>query len=460
MHDELEPGLLGWSAIEDDLKSAQEFKARIADLPKDGGERASRSAERGRRTRGGAVRTRGEAASSGPKWLRRSSESNQVRYATLQHFEANLPPQLDHGILMGLASQIVETELDRLLATPALAIAPSLIEALKQKKKDREPAEILESWAAKEKWTALGIESIILLALRRGCDQGIPAVREFLETHFLPDYEALVRSKPLGQCLDQIRTQRNAIVHKGALFDAVGYEGFIRQVVGHRRFALWAQHGPEPAPPAADAAILHHHLEYSRIAVATEAAVGGPPAVGAKPARDDPRVAELVALKPQGQSLLDVRVTPLHAGTPRTVRGLTVSAHGADPRFLLGDRVRFRFQNNRPCHVVLIDVGTTGGTSILWPNAWHPDSWLDEAGDHFLPDLERPECDFTLSGQAGSERVLAVASLTPLPVPLVPEPGASFRSLTTGDVARLVEVLKKEPSGWALSVCSFQVEQA
>ena len=114
---------------------------------------------------------------------------------------------LDHGILIGLASQIVETELDRLLATPALAIAPSLIQALSQKKKDREPAEILESWAAKKTWTVLGIESILLLASTPWCDQGIPAIQAFLENHFTSDYLVLVRSKSLGQALDQVRNR-------------------------------------------------------------------------------------------------------------------------------------------------------------------------------------------------------------------------------------------------------------
>ena len=53
---------------------------------------------------------------------------------------------------------------------------------------------------------------------------------------------------------------------------------------------------------------------------------------------------------------------------------------------------------------------------------------------------------------------MAIATLAPLPVPMLPEPGAAFRSLTTGDVARLVDVLKQQTSGWDLRCCSFQIQ--
>ena len=449
-----EPGLLGWNAIEDDLKASQEFKDRLAEVLKEDRERATRSSRRTRATR--SV-TRESETTSGRRLLERSSANNQLRCETLQHLESTLLPQLDHGILIGLASQIVETELDRLLATPALAIAPSLIEALSQKKKDREPAEVLESWAAKKTWTVLGIESILLLALRRGCEQGIPAVQVFLETHFTPGYQALVSQKALGQCLDQIRNQRNAIVHRGAIFDGAGYGDFVPRVFGNRRFALWELHGPEPVPPGAESAILHHHLVHSRIAAGSVRSAESARPGGPKPAPDDPAIAELLALKPPGPPTLDILVKPLHAGTPRNVRSVAVSSHMADPPFVLGDLIRFRFQTNRPCHVVLIDVGTTGETTVLWPNGRHPDTWIDEDGDHFLPEFETPEYDFRLTGKAGTERIVAIATLTPLPVPVLPEPDGAFRSLTIGEIARLVDILRKQPSGWSLACCAFEV---
>ena len=252
---------------------------------------------------------------------------------------------------------------------------------------------------------------------------------------------------------------RSAQRHRpqGCVLDSTGYEVFIQRVVGHRRFSLWEQQGPDPGPPGADMAILHHHLEHSRIAAASAGPMESPPPGGSKPAPDDPAVVELLALKPQGSTLLDVRVEPLHAGTRRSVRAVTVSAPMADSRFLLGNPIRFRFQTNRPCHVVLIDVGTTGETAVLWPNGWHPDTWIDEAGDHFLPALEHPEFDFTLSGRAGTERIVAIASLTPLRAGLA----GARRGVPSPDDRRsrhLVNVLKRQPSGWALSSVRFRCD--
>jgi hypothetical protein len=79
----------------------------------------------------------------------------------LLHQERSFESALDHSILIAAACQILESELDRLLAAPAFEIVETLIATLKLKKKDRDQAEVLEKWARKEVWTTIEIESII-----------------------------------------------------------------------------------------------------------------------------------------------------------------------------------------------------------------------------------------------------------------------------------------------------------
>src|ERR1035441_8708743 len=50
-------------------------------------------------------------------------------------------------------------------------------------------------------------------------------------------------------------------------------------------------------------------------------------------------------------------------------------SHGKDGtrlerRFPLGDSIRSKFEANRDSYVTLIDVGTSGRVSVVWPNAW------------------------------------------------------------------------------------------
>jgi hypothetical protein len=227
---------------------AEFFAARPADMPK-------------RR-----VRTRGVVAlGMGRKLLQQCPKDAQTRYETLLYFEGQLPPEKDHGFLIGPACQILEGELNRLLAVPARGIAERLVAALQIRKQDRQQAEILADWAAQKIPTTIGVMVLVLLALRRGCEHGDAAITEFLAAHFKPRYADLLRSKKLGACLDAIRTDfRNPVSHGAAIFDPAAYERFTGLMVANQRFAIWDAAGPVPPEPDAAIGVFHHHLSQSR----------------------------------------------------------------------------------------------------------------------------------------------------------------------------------------------------
>jgi hypothetical protein len=385
-------------------------------------------------------------ADGGRRLFTRLARGNRHRYETILYFERNWGGRTDYDWLIGPACWILESELTRLLAAPARAIVGDLIAALGRAGDDG-PASNLEKWQ-KTGITTMGVQCQLLLALRRGCEQGVPSVLRLLADHFEPPYAALVRDKRLGQCLDMVgREYRNKACHGLGDFDARAYEEFTRLVLANRRFLEWQAHGPSPDPPGPEAGILHHHLAHARRA--------GDGAAD----EDSPTVTRLLALR-SPKSPLRVSLRAVAAAAAPATRDVAVTTPAADGVFRLGDRIRFEFSASADGHVTLIDVGTSGAVTVIRPNAWHRDTSVEANRSYSLPNATAPEFDYRLTGRLGVERVAALLTRQPLPAGLLlPDAGQGTRRLTDEEVERVVSAVEQLPAAeWAAAVSEFAIE--
>lgn len=80
--------------------------------------------------------------------------------------------------------------------------------------------------------------------------------------------------------------------------------------------------------------------------------------------------------------------------------------------YQVGDPVVFSFKADKDCYLVLLDIGTSGRTVILFPNRWHPDNRIEKDKTYRIPPVGS-EYGYRVEGPAGVERVKAIASLEP-----------------------------------------------
>jgi hypothetical protein len=202
---------------------------------------------------------------SGSELMSRCSEKARIRYTTLLFFERQFPSGGDHGLLMSAACQIMESELDKLLVTPARRIAAKLIDILKAHRKAKPLAKILEDWSTDRMKATIGTQVVVLRALEWGREHRMRPILKFLRSHFKPEYVRLLGSKKLAECLDQVRTRfRNPACHGTAVFDEGAYREFARLVVASRLFHIWDSEGPEQRAPSANIGVFHHHLAQAQ----------------------------------------------------------------------------------------------------------------------------------------------------------------------------------------------------
>lgn len=394
--------------------------------------------------RGGSHLPGGELVTRRPMELRN-------RYQTLFYVENQFPQNAEHAYLIAPACVLLEAELDVLLVQPCRAIANELVTALRQNG-EAKPAEILDDWACGRKPTTIGTVSMIFLALRRGYEQGRGAILGFLRDHFQAGYTIPLLDKRLGSWLDHIRNQyRNPACHGTGTFGRAEYEQFVGLMVAHRRFMGWQREGPAyplSASPGASPlpGLLHWHLQQSLL-------------LEPEPTLVDP-LGKLLALTQPRESQLIIELQPFLAHNIQGQDNLSGNQATRLARSLrLGDAVRFGFRANRPCRVTLINIGTTGNVNVVLPNAWRGNAEVQGDRLYFLPGPDFPEFEYVLGGHPGQEQMIALASLDPIPVPLLPDEGKPFRKLSYPEIDNLVNTFQTTvPDRWAACACAFAVE--
>jgi hypothetical protein len=151
-----------------------------------------------------------------------------------------------------------------------------------------------------------------------------------------------------------------------------------------------------------------------------------------------------------------------HLGT----RDMTVTPRGSDRTgYHVGDKVVVFFQANKDCYLTLLNIGSSGNLTILYPNTLHSDNRISANRVYEIPGAEYG-FDFELLGPPGVEKIKAIATVDQLRFleSDFKSDGSLFRTLDPTQGARSIRVIQRElaalsKDGWAESECEFTVAQ-
>ena len=419
--------------------------------------------------------TSGTAPTLGDALIRRCAPDGRRRIALLLDQErmlAEVPGGQDDSnwlLAVFLAGTLFERELTRLLAEPARPLAAELAAAQKQHNR-KHRTEGLEAWAEGRVPPTLGLVEQVMLGLRWGLEQGREAVLTLLRQRFAPPYCRLIADKGLVQTVSRVRTDyRNPACHGlRESFSTNEYRQLAQLLTGCETFAHWCQNPPESSRTPADRALLHHHLQHS-LPAAAQMTAGGILQTTPAPPSSAPIS---LALR---QRLFDLRaaagddwgfavwVCPCHQ-TPtsgRAVRAVTRDLGdlpASTPRFPLGQGMCIGSRSERAGYLTVVDFGTSGRVWGLCPSNACCDSYAP-AGRSFLPPTQGRWPAFSLTGDPGIERVLAIVTAEPLLLDWRPDDlTCPCRELHETDVAELLEQIARLPrTAWAADWCEFEL---
>ena len=107
---------------------------------------------------------------------------------------------------------------------------------------------------------------------------------------------------------------------------------------------------------------------------------------------------------------LQIRVWAQHINDARTTRDITILPRDTHSAFHVGDPVTIGFQASVDCYAVLINEGTSGQQTVLFPNVYTQDNWLRAGISYWFPNPGHP-FEFRLEGPPGTETIWALAAL-------------------------------------------------
>jgi Domain of unknown function (DUF4384) len=118
-------------------------------------------------------------------------------------------------------------------------------------------------------------------------------------------------------------------------------------------------------------------------------------------------------------------------GTPVDDDGVSIKLWASQPRYRIGERVTLGFETNRDAYVTLVDVGTSGEVTILFPNRFSGSHGV-KAGKRYSVPEAGDSYELEVGGPPGVELVYALVTLKPvlfLPTDF-PAAGHVFHSVT------------------------------
>ncbi|MEO8426303.1 MAG: DUF4384 domain-containing protein, partial [Verrucomicrobiota bacterium] len=157
---------------------------------------------------------------------------------------------------------------------------------------------------------------------------------------------------------------------------------------------------------------------------------------------------------------VEVSTSPV---TPQGARDVAVSEKRGKPGYRIGQKIVVSFRASRDCYLTLLNVGTSGKLTVLFPNGLHRDNFVQGGRDYQIPS-EDYGFDYELQGPPGVERIKAVATLKKVELlesNFAPD-GSVFRTVEAASGARDIRVIQKKveavsAADWAEAACEFTV---
>jgi hypothetical protein len=126
----------------------------------------------------------------------------------------------------------------------------------------------------------------------------------------------------------------------------------------------------------------------------------------------------------------------------------------------IGDKVNLYFKSEKDCYLTLLNYGTSGKLTVLFPNSLFKENFIKANTIYAIPGRDYP-FDYIISGPAGIERIKAIAVIEKVDlIKLVYRKGEIFSTSTSA--SRDISVAAKkiqtmEVQRWAEAMCEIVV---
>jgi hypothetical protein len=132
----------------------------------------------------------------------------------------------------------------------------------------------------------------------------------------------------------------------------------------------------------------------------------------------------------------------------------------SEKNYHIGEKVNLYFKSEKDCYLTLLNYGTSGKLTVLFPNALFKDNFIKGNTIYAIPGRVYP-FDYLINGPKGIERIKAIATTDKLDlIKLVYRQGEIFSTSTSASrdisvAAKKIETMEEQR--WAEAMCEIVV---
>jgi hypothetical protein len=150
-------------------------------------------------------------------------------------------------------------------------------------------------------------------------------------------------------------------------------------------------------------------------------------------------------------------------GTSSTSRDINIVPRTGPGGYKIGDKITLFFRSDTDCYLTLFNLGTSGNVTVLFPNRLFQDNYIKAGQTYTLPGEGYP-FDYVLSGPAGVERIIAIASAEKIDLMDLDfsRKDRIFYSADRSAAAKDIQIVEKRMMDlplimWTKAMCEFTV---
>ena len=146
-----------------------------------------------------------------------------------------------------------------------------------------------------------------------------------------------------------------------------------------------------------------------------------------------------------------------------TSRDVSVQTKSGES-FQIGEKINIKFKSSKDCYLTLLNVGTSGKLTILYPNNLHKDNFIEGNKLYEIP-KEEYKFEYQLEGPPGTEKLKAIVTESKIDLmeSQFSSDGSIFKTVSTNAAARDITTIEKKveeipQDKWNETYFEFNVE--
>ncbi len=156
-------------------------------------------------------------------------------------------------------------------------------------------------------------------------------------------------------------------------------------------------------------------------------------------------ISNLTSQAPNGESKLNIELGVDKVSSSAGSRDISLVPASSGDKFKIGDKININFKVSKPSYLTLLNIGTSGKLTILFPNKTHSDNFVEANKLYEIPGNDYG-FEYQLNGPTGKEKLKAIVTeekINLMESQFSPD-GSLFKTLEPKAAARDISIIEKK----------------